>query len=293
MIITPTLLNRADWIAERFFPAPNRTESVPEQQHAEAAHQHHDLTNHVIICGYGRVGQIVARFLKQMGIQYVAIDPDPIRIKEASSAGEPAYYGDAKRVDILRGLGAADARLIILTLPNPKSSLEALKHIKREFGEIPVLVRTQDDYHLEQFQIYGAAEVVPEALEGSLMLVSHVLTLLEVPADVIKERIHTVRSQRYRILHGFVHGGQSLKADLDQSRVIQKHAVTLSENAYACGKTLDSLDLELEVSSLIQNGEEIDNPSGAVSLNEGDTLILNGSPRDIEKAEEWILLGNL
>ena len=170
---------------------------------------------------------------------------------------------------------------------------QALKQIKREFGDIPVLVRTQDDYHLEQFQIYGAAEVVPEALEGSLMLVSHVLTLLEVPADVIKERIHTVRSQRYRLLHGFVHGGQSLKADLDQSRVIQKHAVTLSENAHACGKNLDELDLELEVSSLIQNGEEIDNPSGAVCLYEGDTLILKGSPREIEQAEERILLGNL
>jgi CPA2 family monovalent cation:H+ antiporter-2 len=266
---------------------------VPEHQHADAASQHHELADHVIICGYGRVGQIVARFLKQMGIQYVAIDPDPIRIKEASSAGEPAYYGDAKRVDIMRGLGAAKARLIILTLPNPKSSLETLKQIKREFGDIPVLVRTQDDYHLEQFQIYGAAEVVPEALEGSLMLVSHVLTLLDVPADIIKERIRTVRSQRYRILHGFVHGGQSLKADLDPSRVIQKHAVTLSENAYACGKTLDALDLELEISSLIQQGEEIDNPSGTLLLNEGDTLILNGSPREIEQAEERILLGNL
>jgi CPA2 family monovalent cation:H+ antiporter-2 len=125
------------------------------------------------------------------------------------------------------------------------------------------------------------------------MLVSHVLTLLDGPADIIKERIHTVRSQRYRLLHGFVHGGHSFKADLDQSRVIQKHAVTLSESAFACGKTLDALDLELEVSSLIQNGEEIDNPSGAVYLYEGDTLILKGSPREIEQAEERILLGNL
>lgn len=293
MVITPSLLDKADWIAERFFPSANSTESLPEHQHADAASRHHELTDHVIICGYGRVGQIVARFLKQMGIQYVAIDPDPVRIREASSAGEPAYYGDAKRVDIMRGLGAANARLIILTLPNPKSSLETLKQIKREFGDIPVLVRTQDDYHLEQFQIYGAAEVVPEALEGSLMLVSHVLTLLDVPADIIKERIHTVRSQRYRLLHGFVHGGHSLKADLDQSRVIQKHAVTLSESAFACGKTLDALDLELEVSSLIQNGEEIDNPSGTLLLKEGDTLILKGSPRDIEQAEARILLGNL
>jgi len=94
-------------------------------------------------------------------------------------------------------------------------------------------------------------------------------------------------------LHGFVHGGQSLKADLDKSRVIQKHAVTLSENAYACDKTLDELDLGLEISSMIQNGEEIDNPSGAVSLKVGDTLILSGSPREIEQAEERILVGNL
>ncbi len=292
MVLTPTLMNMAERWANRLFPLSTteqdgEIESADNLSESKLAH----LNNHVIICGYGRVGQIIARFLKQMNIPYIAVDPDPVRIREASTAGEPAYYGDAKRVDILRNLGTERARLVILTIPAPKSALEILRNIKREFGNIPVLVRTQDDSHLEQFQSSGAAEVIPEALEGSLMLVSHVMTLLGVPTEEIKERIRTVRSQRYQILHGFVHGDHSKKLSTEESLVIQRHAVVISESAFACGKRIEDFDFDLAIVALIHAGEETENPSLQSVLAAGDTLIISGSPSEVELAEERLLLG--
>ena len=292
MVLTPTMLSQGEKMANRYFPPPSDKESL-STDHLKAEHieTEDQLTQHVIICGYGRVGQIIARFLKQMNIPYLAIDPDPVRIRQASAAGEPVYYGDAMRIDLLRNLGADRARLIILTLPDPKASLATLRAIKREWTTVPVLVRTQDDNQLEQFQVSGATEVVPEALEGSLMLVSHVLTLLNIPEETIEHSIKTVRAQRYRLLHDFSHRSRVDEPSGDQTTLTERYAIALSDEAFACGKTIADLELKLQVVELIRGDESIDSPSTDTPLNLGDTLVLEGTPMDIEAAESRILLG--
>ena len=288
MVLTPVLLNNGEKLANRFFPALLDAESLQSEHLKEdQSKQHEDLAHHVIICGYGRVGQILARFLKQMNIPYLAIDPDPVRIKQAMAAGEPVYYGDAMRIDLLRNLGASRARLIILTLPDSNASLNALRAIKREWTSVPVLIRTQDDNQLEQFQVSGAAEVVPEALEGSLMLVSHVLKRLDIPEKTIEQSIKQVRAQRYRMLHDFTHG-QPLDSYDEHT---ESYAVTITENTFACGKTIAQLKLTVPVIELIHKDRSIDKPNPDTTLNNGDTLVLTGSPQDLDTAEARILLG--
>lgn len=293
MILTPALINFNQQISDRIFGSKQASEppaqGLPDAE--KAAADLHDLQGHVIVCGFGRVGQIVARFLRQCDIPYVAIDQDPVRIREAAQVGEPAYYGDANRIDLLRAIGAPKARLLILTLPDEKASLRALKTIKREYPELQVLVRTQDDNQLSSFQQAGATEVVPEALEGSLMLVSHILTLLELPSERIEESIQQARQQRYQLLHGFLHGQRSNKFSDQGEAVLQRTAITLTDAAYACHKRLDELDLGVEICALRRNGEEIELPDSELRLCQGDTLIVSGSPPAIEAAEEALLIG--
>lgn len=292
MILTPALINFNGAISNRIFgnkQAPEETNDLPNIETAAAELE--ELSGHVIVCGFGRVGQIVCRFLGRNGIRYVALDQDPVRIREAAQAGEPAYYGDANRSDLLRALGAERARLLILTLPHEKEALRALRTIKREHPGLPVLVRTQDDNQLHSFQEAGAAEVVPEALEGSLMLVSHVLAQLGVEASQINSSINQAREGGYQLLHGFLHGQNSTKFSDTGEAVVQRAAITLSENAFACNRRLDEIDLGVEICVLRRDGEEIELPDTELELQQGDTLIVSGSPPAIEAAEESLLIG--
>lgn len=292
MVLTPILINFNRQIADRLFnhrAIEETTDDLPDA--ASAAGDLDELSNHVIVCGFGRVGQIVCRFLGRNSIRYVAIDQDPVRIREAAHAGEPAYYGNANRADLLRALGADRARLLILTLPDEKESLRALQTIKREYPKLQVLVRTQDDNQLNRFQEAGAAEVVPEALEGSLMLVSHVLSQLGVPAEQVGDSIRQAREGGYQLLHGFLHGGKSAKLSDSGAALIQRSAITLSENAYACNRRLDEIDLGVEICLLRRDGQEFELPDTEIELKQGDTLIVSGSPPAIEAAEEALLIG--
>ena len=292
MILTPALISFNGTISNRLFGSKQQaeeTDDLPDAASAQAELE--ELTGHVIVCGFGRVGQIVCRFLGRNGIRYVALDQDPVRIREAAQAGEPAYYGDANRSDLLRALGADRARLLILTLPNEKEALRALRSIKREHPSLPVLVRTQDDNQLHSFREAGASEVVPEALEGSLMLVSHVLTQLGVESSQIESSINQAREGGYQLLHGFLHGQNSTKFSDSGEAVVQRAAITLSENAFACNRRLDQIDLGVEVCVLRRDGEEIELPDTELELQQGDTLIVSGSPPAIEAAEESLLIG--
>lgn len=292
MVITPLLIGFNGKIASLLLREKvPESASVKEPSIEELNDASEHLDGHVIICGFGRVGQIVARFLRPLDIPYIAIDSDPFRTHEAAQAGEPMFYGDARRGDILKAIGAERARLLILTVPDHAESMAALKQIKRNCPDLPVLVRTQDDSKLELYQKAGAAEVVPEALEGSLMLVSHILTLLDIPEEDIRSRIDAVRSERYQLLHGFLHGKRSKKVTDAGDPNELRHPVTLTEDCYASGRTLESLALKARVVALKRGDIELGSPPDEEVLQSGDIVILTGEPSQVEAAEERLFSG--
>ncbi|WP_432698010.1 cation:proton antiporter [Marinobacterium sp. YM272] len=292
MVITPLLIGFNGQIASFLLREKvPQSASVKEPSLEELNDASEHLDGHVIICGFGRVGQIVARFLRPLDIPYIAIDSDPFRTHEAAQAGEPMFYGDARRADILKAIGAERARLLILTVPDHGESMAALKQIKRNCPDLPVLVRTQDDSKLELYQNAGATEVVPEALEGSLMLVSHILTLLDIPEEDIRSRIDAVRSERYQLLHGFLHGKRSKKVTDTGDPNELRHPVTLTEDCYASGRTLESLALKARVVALKRGDIELGSPPGEEVLQSGDIVILTGEPSQVEAAEERLFSG--
>ena len=284
MGLTPFLVSNsrriANYLTARRSPVDDDLELVPGGD---------DFHDHVILCGFGRVGQTIARFLEMEGIRYLAIDDDPIRVERARAMGQPVIFGSARKMKLLEHLGIDRAALLIVSFDDPRSAVEIVSQIRHERQELPILVRTRDDAQLKALQEAGATEVIPETLEASLMLVSHVMASLGLPARQVFETIRQVRRERYRLLHGFVAGERG-----GTEYVGRLQPLYLPENAAAVGKTLADLplaDLEARVHTIRRDGEVIVNPPPETLLRAEDIVVLSGEESALEKAEGMFLSG--
>jgi len=185
-------------IARLLTPAPPTPEE-PSEPLADV-HDAPPVTGHVIICGYGRIGQGVARFLNADEVPFVAVDLDPGLVRTAHAAGKHVYYGDAREPDVLEALGLATARLVLVSYNDAASALQVLSHVRRDRPDLPVLVRVRDETHVDELREAGAIEVVPETLEAGLTIASQVLLLLGVPPRRVMRRVLAQRAKRYPLL---------------------------------------------------------------------------------------------
>ncbi|WP_392890651.1 cation:proton antiporter [Pseudomonas migulae] len=201
MVLTPLLLRVAPRLATRLHRKPNEEAKLEEISTLNAG-----LHSHVVICGYGRVGQSIGRALRNALQPYIALDTDPVRVQEAAVGETCVHYGDSRRGDLLLAVGLARARLLVIAVDQADIALLILKEARRLNSTVPILVRTRDDSQLAELKAAGASEVVPELLESSLMLASHALIMLGLPAHQVQERADQIRRDRYRLLHGFYPG---------------------------------------------------------------------------------------
>ena len=167
-----------------------------------------DIEKHIIICGYGRCGQNLARLLQTQNVPYMALDLDPDRVSRAQSHGEQVVYGDAARLPSLMAVGLVRASAVVVTYLENASAMRVLALTKEHAPQMPVIVRTQDDLDLEKLQVAGATEVVPETIEGSLMLATHALALVGVPMKRVIRMVQEQRNQRYALLKDFDRGSE-------------------------------------------------------------------------------------
>ena len=249
---------------------------------------------HVVVCGYGRTGQSIARFLAREDIGYVALDLDPDRVREAAAAGDTVVYGDASRRETLIAAGVGRAAALVVTYIDLASALKVLAHAHEVNPALPVIVRTRDDSGLEELEQAGAAEVVPDTFESSLMLASHAMLMVGVPVRRVVSDIRAVRDQRYRLLRGFYHGASDDPADLDEANQPRLHTVGLEAGAYAVGRALAELGLDrlgAEVTAVRRRGIRADEPGPETRFEAGDVIVLLGRPDALEKAETRLLQG--
>ncbi len=261
---------------------------------ADIAHDLRGLHDHVIICGYGRIGQNIGRFLEHEGFPYAALDLDPYRVREARAAGETVFYGDSTHTEILQAAGIGRARALVLSFDDAPASMKILARVRENYPELPILVRSRDDSALESLQRLGATEVVPEILEGSLMLASHLLYLLNVPVSTIVRRVREVRSDRYRLLRGFFPGEEAVPIEASEGQRERLHAVTLPDGAAAVGRRIGDLSLDdctVTVTAVRHEGVRSARPTPDLTLSTGDVLVLYGTPQDLERAESRLLKG--
>jgi CPA2 family monovalent cation:H+ antiporter-2 len=250
---------------------------------------------HVIICGFGRVGQNLARVLEKRGFEYIALDLDPFRVRDARQAGDPVVYGDSTEPEVLRALGLEHASVLVVSFADADKALRIVRAVRRLRGDLPVLVRTEDDSRLDSLQAAGATEVVPEIFETSLSLVSHVLLFLKVPAREVLETTEDVRHDRYAILRSVFRrrDARSLEDD-DRAMRQQLRTVVLPPGAVAVGRTIGELGMDkgrVVVTALRREGIVGRDPDPATRLREGDVLVLWGAPEDLEQGENRLLMG--
>jgi K+:H+ antiporter len=245
---------------------------------------------HVIICGFGRSGQNLARLLEAEKIAYIALDLDPDRVRQAAAAGQSVVFGDAARLQSLMAAGLARASAVVVSYHDTPSALKILHLVHSHAPKVPVIVRTIDDADFERLRAAGATEVVPEAIEGSLMLASHALALVGVPMRRVLRVIQQQRDARYGLLRGYFHGADDdTVEELEHARLL---SVTLTPTSGAVGRTLAELDLAalgVSVVSLRRASGAVLQPGGALVLAGDDTLVLSGLPEPLAKAENALL----
>jgi len=244
----------------------------------------------VILCGFGRTGQSVARFLDKESIPFIALDVDEARIRQAVEAGENVVYGNADRREILKAAGLERARALVVTYADLPATEKVLHMVQEMRPDLPIIVRAQDDLHLEHLKSLGATEVIPEVLEGSLMLAAQTLTQLGVPVERALEQVREVRAHRYSALRAFYRG----ETDRLQRLAREKLACVVERQAYAVGRSLAELDLarfDVTLEALRRQRTRDESPAPETLIEAEDVLILVGEAAALSAAQHFLLDG--
>ena len=290
MVLTPLLMAKSERIVLYFVESE-------WTQRAMALHQLAVKTmatqGHVIVCGYGRSGQSLSRFLEREGLQVIALDADPERVRQAAAAGDSVVYGDASRREVLAAAAISRAMAVVVSFADTPKALSILAHVREMRPELPVIVRTWDDTDVGRLREAGAAEIVAEVVEGSLMLATQTMMLLGVPMNRVLRRLREVRSERYHLMSGFFPGATDTDAEGDSAQKRLK-SVMIGPSAACVGRTLESLNLEameVDVTAVRRQGVRETNPSSGMRLRENDIVVLMGTQEGLAKAEIRILQG--
>jgi monovalent cation:H+ antiporter-2, CPA2 family len=292
MVLSPLILNHNKRVA-RFLlheHAPLLTAAEREQ----AATQEIAEREHVILCGFGRVGQNVGRVLESQGFEYIALDLDPARIRAARQAGDPVMFGDSADEEMLARAGVASATAVVISFSDPATALAILRSVRRMHPALPVLVRTADDARLKELQDAGATDVVPETFEASLMLVSHVLMLLHVPVTRVVRTLGEIRNSRYAVLRSIVRRGDSRLIDETSDHREEIRSVVVPPGAWAVGRSLGEVrehGVAVTFTGVRRHGILGREPSGETILRDGDIVVIYGQPEELERAEAVLLAG--
>jgi CPA2 family monovalent cation:H+ antiporter-2 len=288
MIVAPFLIRYNHALAVRVAGA--RVSREVEQPMRAGADATGRLSGHAIVCGYGRIGQSIGHLLEAEKVPYLALDLDPVRVREARTAGEPVYYGDAAEPATLEAVGVAAARLVVISHDDLSAALRALQFVRGLRPDLPVMVRTRDERHAETLRAAGATEVVPETLEAGLMIALHALLLLEVPTARVVQRMQESRKGRYRLLRELYGEEDALFPDADVATPDRVLPVRLSSGSRAVGRTLAELALEgVAVTALVRAGKRELAPSPEVRLEPDDAVVLFGPPEALQRAERALL----
>lgn len=249
---------------------------------------------HVVLCGYGRVGQNIARVLESQGFEYIAVDLDLARVRPARNAGFPVIYGDSTDEDVLLACGINTASAVVISFANPRVSVGIVRAVRAHRPDVPVLVRTADDLELAELVKAGATEVVPETLEASLMLVSQVLMLLNVPVTRVVRTVGEIRRARYSTMRGVVPVDASGAVGIPEEPAEGIASIVVPPGAWAVGRPLAELrarGAEVAFTALRRNGITGREPSDSTVVHEGDLIVVYGMPDAVEHAEAIVLAG--
>lgn len=201
MVFTPILFYFGE-LGQIYLDRADSPEGMTANIHDEIL----DIEKHVIIAGFGRVGQSVAKMLASVNIPYIALDLDLNRVNQCRAKGMSVYYGDASRLQLLTDAGANRARAIVITIDQPAIANRIIRELRDHFKNLPLLVRARDRRHAESLEVDGAHAVVPDTAEASLQLGSLLIRALGVSQDETNRVLNNFRREKYAALDDVILG---------------------------------------------------------------------------------------
>jgi CPA2 family monovalent cation:H+ antiporter-2 len=284
MLTAPFLIQYGEAISRRF--SSDEWTNRALQMH-QIAIKSMASTRHVILCGYGRSGQKLASILEDEKLNFIALDLDSHRVREASAARKSVVYGDAGKREVLLAAGLMRAKVLVITYKDKHSALSILRHVKELRPDLPVVVRANDDSYVETLKNAGAAEVVAEVLEGSVMLASHALLMAGVPLNRVVRHVQTNRARRYTMFSGYLPSQDDIRISDDmQPRFLN---TLIKEDSPFVGRRLGEVELDalnIEVKAVRRYNVHGAQPSEDMILQTGDVLVLLGLPDELEVAQK-------
>ncbi len=291
LMLAPLIVHFSERLVFRFVASVGLLRSM---QWTQLAAQSLASDKHAILCGYGRTGQHLARFLEAEGISYMALDLDPERVREASVAAEAVSFGDAAKKETLLAAGLSRARVVVVTFADIDAALRVIHRVRELRPDVAVVARARDQDDIEKLYAAGAAEVVPEALESSVMLATHALALSGIPMHKVIKRLREMREHHYALLRGFFHGATDAGAHLADADQPRLHAVTLTPGAWAIGRVVGQIDLAkvgADATAIRRRTQRALKIDPALQLIEGDVVVLIGTAAAVNAGEERLLRG--
>ena len=288
MAISPLLIRHNEAIACRYAPEYSASLRKSEASLEEACSE---LKDHVLLCGFGRTAQNLAQFLRRSNMSFVALELNSDIVNEAREAGEPVFFGDASNPDVLQLAGVERARVVVVSFTDIDSAEHITRSVRQNHGDVPLLVRTLDDRHLERLLELGADEVIPDTVESSMMLARHTLSVLGESDSNINDLLDEAREGHYARIRAYFHSVNDV--DLRTPDNHHLHSIEVLASYHAVDNNIGALRCldRIKVIGLRRNGVNSDNPLPETKLKAGDVLIIEGHPDDIQAAEIEVMSG--
>ncbi|MCU0542811.1 MAG: cation:proton antiporter [Oscillatoriaceae cyanobacterium Prado104] len=246
--------------------------------------------NHVVVCGYGRVGRNLVKILQSRNCSIVVIDQSESRIQECRLQGIPYIYGNAASLHVLEAAGVERAAAMAIALPDPMSSRLCLKRALELVPDLDIVVRATKDKDIELLYQLGAWEVVQPEFEASLELSAHLLAGMGLSPMSIGRDVQQIRNSRYLQLRP-ARENAAISRDLKVAvQDMNSKWYSLPEGSPIAGMTLEETNLRkltgVSVMAIVrENSEEIDYPNGKTALELGDRLLVVGEPEELASFE--------
>jgi len=284
MILTPILFQLEPWITKQSTKLKASIE--------EADNFVKKLSAHVIIAGYGLNGKNLARVLRETGIQYIVVELNPDTVRLEKQNGEKIIYGDISREEIIKIAGIDRANVIVYAISDPLITKISLKIAKSLNPHIYALVRTRYINEVDELKKLGADEVIPEEFETALQIFRKVLEKYHIPLNVIMQQVTLLRQESYKLLRK---EGMEISAFTHLDEILAQGLIEtffVDEDSPCVNKTLSEINLRAQtdatIIAIVRNGNMLSNPSGKVILSAGDTIILYGTHKSVDRAIEFL-----
>ncbi|MEX1055540.1 MAG: cation:proton antiporter, partial [Rhodothermales bacterium] len=277
MLATPFLVQAGPKIGSLLSQlVPVREREAPLEDHKHEV----QLEDHVIVVGFGPAGQRLAQVLRNTGIPFVVIELNPATIEQGTASGLPIMYGDAARLPILEAAGAHTAKVLLVAINDPQATMRIVSLARYENPTLQIIARTRFIADMERLQGVGADIVVPEEMETSVRLFSHVLNAYMISPEELTRQVNLVRADDYGVIRGSIQEAHMMVLQGLDEEGLHTRAVAVREGAPVASRTLAELELRnkygLTVLAVRRGRKTIGSPAGSFRLEPGDRLVLIG-----------------